>query len=420
MHPLIYNSIYFVMRNHLLSIILMGICVAWTSCSSDDDETFDSVSEKTEQKKTPIENDAPADEQEDANVALENLLNSFEATRTRATGKYAYPDYYGGAYIDDNGKLVVYITKGFENNTRSAVTRASGTDNVTFRTGNYSYRELNEVMDVIDSKVFTNGIFANLYPNVVSACIDDVNNCIRVNLLDVSASAISDFKSSVTDAACIKFKKAQSHCEFTSMEVNAGSMVFSSATALDALCTIGYRVTSGTKVGFVTSGHAIDLGGKLYKGGRQISICTASNFNGDVDAAFCEVNDTSYFKLTNSIAETGNKLSTTISEPGTGTVVNMYGMKSNHVSGKVTSTRASCDFTKNNDDIDPVNFTNIVEVQMNDSINYGDSGGPFYSYISKTKTRLTLGILMGRLKNTKTVYYCKANRINTILGVKRY
>lgn len=408
------------MRNHLLSIILMGICVAWISCSSDYDATFDSVSEKTEQKKTPIINDAPADEQEDANVALENLLNSFEAKRTRATGKYAYPDYYGGAYIDDNGKLVVYIKKGFENNTRGAVTRSSCTDNVIFRIGNYSYRELNEVMDVIDNRVFTNGLFANLYPNVVSTCIDDVNNCIRVNLLDVSDSAISDFKSCVSDAACIKFKKSQSYCEFTSMEVNAGSMVFPSATAVNALCTIGYRVSNGTKVGFVTSGHAIDMGGKLYKGGRLISICTASIFNGDVDAAFCEVNDTSYFKLTNFIAETGSKLSTTISEPGTGTVVNMYGMKSNHVSGKVTSTRASCNFTKNSDDIYPVKFTNIVEVQMNNYINYGDSGAPFYSYISKTNTRLTLGILMGRLKNTKTVYYCKANRINTVLGVKRY
>ena len=49
--------------------------------------------------------------QENASNAYDELMSSFPASR--ATGEKIYPDYYGGSYINNEGKLVVYIKEGF-------------------------------------------------------------------------------------------------------------------------------------------------------------------------------------------------------------------------------------------------------------------------------------------------------------------
>lgn len=44
---------------------------------------------------------------ENSYLSYEKLIESFEDKETSET---VYPDYYGGSYIDDNGKLVIYVT----------------------------------------------------------------------------------------------------------------------------------------------------------------------------------------------------------------------------------------------------------------------------------------------------------------------
>lgn len=105
----------------------------------------------------------------------------------------------------------------------------------------------------------------------------------------------------------------------------------------------------------------------------------------------------------------GTTLSTTISEPGVGTVINKRGMKTDATSGKVVSTNASWT-------INGVTFTNLTSATY-DSDN-GDSGGIVYSYVSSTGTRLTLGVHKGRKDGN--AHYVKANELNRSLGTSRY
>ncbi len=103
-------------------------------------------------------------------------------------------------------------------------------------------------------------------------------------------------------------------------------------------------------------------------------------------------------------------LSTTISEPGVGTYVNKIGYASGQTGGNITSTNATMTNTSG------VTRTNMVEVKC--YATNGDSGGIFYSYVSSTNTRYTLGVLSAG-DGTYT-YYSKANVINSALGTGRY
>ncbi len=107
---------------------------------------------------------------------------------------------------------------------------------------------------------------------------------------------------------------------------------------------------------------------------------------------------------------TSNNLSTTTSNPGVGTTINKIGISSGHTSGKVLSTSVNKKFS------DGTTVNNLTETSVKTMA--GDSGGIFYSYISSSNTRLTLGIVVGG-SSTKS-YYSKASSINSKLGTSRY
>jgi streptogrisin B len=140
----------------------------------------------------------------------------------------------------------------------------------------------------------------------------------------------------------------------------------------------------------------------------KIEISSNTN-NGTYDAAFCEVTSSNY-SLSNTLAGTSNTLSTTISEPGVGTYVNFLGANSGQVSGYINSTNATITFDSG------ITTKDLVSVEL--FTKDGDSGGIFYSYVSSTNVRYTLGILKGG--NSTTSYYSKANNINAGLGISRY
>lgn len=97
------------------------------------------------------------------------------------------------------------------------------------------------------------------------------------------------------------------------------------------------------------------------------------------------------------------------SETGS-TKTDKIGASTGHTSGKITSINATITYS------DGTTLTNMTEVELYSE--GGDSGGIFYSYVSSTNTRYTLGILTGG--NGTTTSYSKANEINRGLGTSRY
>lgn len=339
--------------------------------------------------------------QEEASKAYDELMNSFP--QSRSTGEKLYPDYYGGSYINDKGQLVVYVT---DLNNVPLVASAQSEDSVIYMECEYSYNELNDVMNTLNEYKFENSD-SEVANNFNRYALLDRENRIEVRLEEFSEESIQEFKDEIIDSDIIVFVEATKSVEDL-VNVNPGGQIAGD----ESYGSMGYRAKKGGKVGIVTAGHVISANENLYlgTGATVIGKCTKSfDGNGSYDAAFCEITNSSYTP-TNTLSGTTNTLSTTISEPGVGTFVNKIGYKSGHTYGYIRSTNATIKTTSG------ATRTNMVEVEC--YATNGDSGGIFYSYVSSSNIRYTLGVLSAG-DGTYT-YYSKANTINAQLGTSRY
>lgn len=334
--------------------------------------------------------------QENAYMAYEELMNSF--TISEETGEKCYPEYYGGSYITDDDVLVIY-TKDLDKITNVGINN----DSIRYEKCEYSYNELLDIMEVLneykqqrpDDIISQNFNVFGLYDSL---------NRVVVRLDDLSEESILEFKKNVCDNEAIVFEQGNGPAELE-VSVNPGSSISTSGY----VGSVGYRVKKNGVSGFVTAGHLASYGDTIYYGGTAFASCTASQQSGSVDGAFCSITNSNY-SVTNTLNGTSNTLSTVISEPGVGTVINKIGQSTNHTSGKITSTSVTVTFTSGN------TITNLTEADYTSAP--GDSGCVVYSYVSSSNTRYTLGIHTGA--NGSKRYYTKANQINAALGTSRY
>lgn len=341
--------------------------------------------------------------QESAYNAYMGLLDFFSTTPAENTGSDTpqYPDYYGGSYINENDQLVICVS---DNSTLPTQLFNSLPDNYIIEYVTYSYNELKALMAELNEYVLTQN--TDVASNINHFALYDDQNRIVVSLFDASPEKIEEFKNTVSDSTALIFEEDSSVINNTA-SVDPGGRLYNSSR--ERYASMGYRAKLNGKVGFVTSAHFAYLGNKICIGDTTIAEAYKRNYSGSADVTFCEITNSSYTP-SNTISGTSNTLSTTISEPGVGTSINMVGSKSGHLNGYITSTDASAR------DNNKVFFTNLTEADF--LSNSGDSGGIVYSYISSTNTRLTIGIING--SNDYHTYISKANEINAALGTTRY
>jgi hypothetical protein len=336
-----------------------------------------------------------------ASEVYQKLISSFGTIGMLKASDY--PDYYGGAYINDEGKLVINVTSDITSKSQDFIKR-TGTDEFILRPCKYSFKMLTEIMDTINNyKLKNEG--SPICSNVNSYALLDAQNCIIVYLDEYNQEQINIFNKEIPDSPAIEFKKAIVKCK-DEINVNSGAYITSDGVS----GSVGYRARLDGIDGIVTAGHLAALNAYVQKSGINFSKCTARQYSGSVDASFCEIIDSNYTP-TNILDISGDTLSTTISEPGAGTVINKIGYGTGQTSGKIISTNASATFSG-------VNFTNLTTANYSSS--NGDSGCIVYSYISSTNTRYTLGIHKGTGSDGTTRYFVKANNINSALGTTRY
>jgi len=337
--------------------------------------------------------------QSKASEAYQKLVKSFDPVGTPDASDF--PEYYGGAFVNDEGKLVINVTDNAASISQD-IKKRIGTDEFILKPSKYSFKTLTGIMNTLNTyklKKADSPISANFN----SYALLDAQNSIVVYLDEYSQEQIEEFKKQVLDSPAIEFKKATGKVK-DEINVNPGSSITSGGSG----GSVGYRARRDGVDGIVTAGHLAALNADVEKDGTVFASCTARQYSGSVDASFCEITDTDYTP-TNTLDGTSNTLSTTISEPGVGTVINKIGASTGHTSGKVISTNASVT-------IGGVTFTNLTSADYSSAP--GDSGCIVYSYISSTNTRLTLGI--HKASDGTTRYYVKANQINSALGTSRY
>ena len=79
--------------------------------------------------------------------AQASLNKSF---KNEATGIYIYPEYYGGSYINGKGEWIIFVVGKDTANYRQDLKKRAVTNDFILRETEYSYNQLNEIVDSLN------------------------------------------------------------------------------------------------------------------------------------------------------------------------------------------------------------------------------------------------------------------------------
>lgn len=325
---------------------------------------------------------------------------------------------YLGSYISDDGELVVLME---ENCNEQLSNKIENVDNsIQIEYVDYTWNELEKVKNIIakymqsDSKEKLNFVKASY--------IDEIKNCVVVNIVDLTDEKVSLFKQCVIDDKRIRFKNFEEEKIYEeSFAMQGGRAIYIITNGRIGRGSLGFRAKSTTsnetQYGFVTAGHVgKSVGLKIYADSsctKQIGVVRKRKYSGSVDAAFVEVTD-SACAIGNKVLYSdsagkmeGVTLNTDVSNPVRNQTVYKSGSSTFLTSGKVTST--SFDSY-----VGDTYFTNLAKADYKSES--GDSGGTIYEPFDAMKSPYTT---VGIHKASRGVFV-KAKNIMESLGITRY
>lgn len=398
------------MKKILTTMLVLMTFMSFTACSDaelhQELNTQEELTAKSLNQKSEIE--ADASHQWEANEKLSKLLESFGTTKNRFQEDIPkYPDYYGGAFITQQGKLVVYL-HGDMDKGKQAVSVAIGNDNIEFEEAKYSYLTLDELMQNLRTYM-ENNLGGPTVKDIAMYSLRDMENKIVVYVHNLNEEKKDMLKNTpfINPAIELLYTKESFRNE---VNLNAGSRIDEAPGG--NLGSIAFRArNSGNELGFVTTGHLFSIADNAYRSGNIVGAVTQNQNSGSVDAAFVKLTNPLVDSATNIIEGTTNSLSTATSLPGVGSIINLRGIASLSQSGKVISTNAQAY-------VNSVLFTNLTEADYTSTA--GDSGGLIYSYISSTGSRLTVGVHKGSLTSSGNAVFSKAPVVLSTLNLTRH
>lgn len=357
--------------------------------------------------------------------------------KTRS-GDVIYPDFYAGAYIGDDGRLVVLNTKPISilSNEKRYETFLSPLSEglLNYKLAEFSYAELHEARDeyriLSDARLDVNCVYAL---NVVGSGIDYMQNALLIRLEEYCERKIEGFRKYVFDSPMLIFEQGNRHEPLIpkesavdepkdedyasivtqSVKVNPGGKVSSNYIFKGWNGgTMGYRVrrNSDNKIGFITSGHIFsDTCDKVYTGSvfsSSIGNIARRVLNSRIDASLVIANANNQDSIGNTLPN-GRILSTYVPTSFfQNESVTMFVATTGTGVGRVRN--VDYDTTIDGQLIKGTVWTTVVS-------NRGDSGG-----IVVVTSTLTAGIVWGGIPGAPDMIFIPAHRINSDLGVTRF
>ena len=352
---------------------------------------------------------------------LQNLLNSFPQTRMGIT---VYPDYYGGAYLDDSGHLVL-LTSADLNNTSFA--RARNMISTTIREVEYSFNEMMDVTNLI-LEFFSANSEHPISLNMTSWGPDVMRNRVTVDILEYNEEQISLFRELIIDSPMVEFNQSSGmavpteYIPTTEVEYEqnieptyAPIMPFNIALNPGQRITrangiggrsIGYRATRNGVNGFVTASHTdtghISIVERFYSAGRHIGT-TVTRSSGSTDAAFVSLQAGTTVSNRIGSSEAHGR---TIFRPVAGAWVARIGSTSGINGGQITHAGRT----------GIVNGSPVWVAEASFISREGDSGGiVFRENFSNVSSHEVAGITVAAYGNS--TFFTHAEMINSQLGL---
>lgn len=355
------------------------------------------------------------------------LMTEFKHQKLRNETPSDYPDYYAGAYIQEDGKLVVLLTEVSKTHSDSICSLIRSSD-VVFKTASVPYNDLvSQRDDIIQTyeRLKNNSLentidddLSTLLNSFIGIGIEERNNRIEVSLTDTSAENIDAFREYLSSYEHISFEQSGAAEKHTSL--SPGTYIRAGENA----GSIGYRsyrqLGSSTFYGFTTAAHvAGSYGQSIYNAPYYPSIPSVvcgtvitSLYSGTIDAAF--VQTASGFTVTNQTPAGKILASSWFTSIPEGMSVIMHGKTSGEKSGVVRNNAYY--FTTS----DGVSLTDVLRCSYD--ADFGDSGGVVFSLYNGDYTIVgihhgVVSILQGL--NGRAIA-SKAHNIYTLLNVAPY
>lgn len=287
----------------LLLVSCAFLALFYSSCSNED------MSSQTNQAANGVTRSiTPQEENENQAIELHEKLNGTFNTN-RSGGGSTYPDYYGGAFVGDNGQLVVLVKGNLDQAKKDLGTRLRSS-NFQTQACDYSYQELYDLNDKL-SVLFEN---SQLREDLkwISAGMQVVKNRIIVYLENPSEQTIARFKAEVSSSPMIIFDEMSSISYNSDIDadtivqdkakatvqtnIHMGATCSTSSSTAKANASVGFRAMRGSVHGFITAAHFLPQTGLTVQfGGVNCGTVAAVCKGPQADAAFVAIDYTKFY-----------------------------------------------------------------------------------------------------------------------------
>ncbi len=323
-----------------------------------------------------------------------------------------FPDYYAGAYIQDN-KLHLMFTE-VSDSLKETICFITGNFSIVFSKATYSYNDLTKLRDSLIEKI--QELINNNTEDIKSFSsigIDERNNKILIKI-SVNPKENNPLISLLGEDPRVSYGFQKDPIKQMSSNIMAGFGPVAHNCNNGSSCTISFcasRYTSGgqTEKGFVVAGHLGNVNNLISIGGTNVGRITWKKHYDNCDAAFVCIDSFPGSGYVRSNKLSYNYIIGSTSPVGiVGSTYAMHGSVSGIVYGTVESTSVFQPFT------DPNTF---VSVQLTDMICMslhsveGDSGAPLVKNASGS-IKSVIGTLAGG-----DGYYAYFSKVGNILSV---
>lgn len=400
------------MKTKDLFLSLVAISSIMVSCN--DDFVVDETSPAPQTRMHDITVSPDVTFQMNANITFNKLLNSFNNKISRSENQeQEYPDYYGGAFINEQGILVVNVYLPARNVKATTLQSLAQDNAIITKPCDYSYNHLLGLMQKI-REYKTSNPNAELTKKFCMTVLKEIENRVYVYLSDSDITTIQSFKENVSDSPAICFFVGKKSVKQASNNINPGVGVYYEDSKGTHTGSMGYRAKRNNTVGIVTAGHVARTKGiKLYSSFNGTSKYFGESeyavVSGAVDACF--IKTYAGFEGTNIIGDAN--LYTVAMTPAVNTIVNLRSYVG-HKWGPIKDLHVDVDYG------DGDSFTNLMDIDYNGTTIGGESGGIVYAVDSSSKLRYTVGLHEGTSPATGYAHTIKAIEANKALSLTQY
>jgi len=347
-----------------------------------------------------LENHMLSERMQVEKASLSAYTNIINALTTR-NDYVLYPSNYGGAFLNEDGKLVILITPSdntqliretnnsyerllssvdvdfnsalfneksleFQRTAQELMSLSDGRNEsyILFREARYSYMYLSELIEELNHAICDNSNMDSIWNYITGFALLTNKNAISIQVFELNDSKIDRFRYEVSSSGALVFENSDGFA--MSESIRAGQQANTGS--------IGFRARSGSFRGFVTTGHGgIRTGSSVSQMSvGPIGVCVIGRADNNVDAAFVRT-DHIAGPMTD-ITHGGRRISGRSDSPLLGTTVFMEGWGTNSISmGNITSTNATVTYSITGGTITRRNM--IVANYMS---RQNDSGGIVY------------------------------------------